>query len=79
MDLCRDGAGPLVTMLNELGQDMSGGVLRERVVDTLLGCAIGLGVGYLPWRFGPGRPRSLAAGVAKETAATPGNAGGRGI
>ncbi|WP_344667698.1 FUSC family protein [Catenulispora yoronensis] len=46
---------PLITMLNELGQDMSWAVLRERVLDTLLGCAIGLGVGYLPWRVGRGR------------------------
>jgi hypothetical protein len=41
---------PLVVMLNEFGADMSGAVLRERVVDTLIGCLIGVVVGYLPWR-----------------------------
>jgi hypothetical protein len=42
---------PLITMLNELGHDISWAVLRERVLDTLIGCAIGLCVGYLPWRM----------------------------
>lgn len=41
---------PLITMLNELGNDISWAVLRERVIDTLIGCVIGLCVGYLPWR-----------------------------
>jgi len=50
---------PLITMLNELGQDMSWAVLRERVLDTLLGCVIGLGVGYLPWRTVPQLWRKL--------------------
>ena len=42
---------PLITMLNELGHDISWAVLRERVLDTLIGCAIGLCVGYVPWRM----------------------------
>jgi hypothetical protein len=67
---------PLITMLNELGQDMSWAVLRERVLDTLLGCVIGLGVGYLPWRLGT---QPASADVANETAATPGIERRRGI
>ena len=48
---------PLITMLNELGHDISWAVLRERVLDTLIGCAIGLCVGYLPWRMWSSRQR----------------------
>jgi hypothetical protein len=48
---------PLITMLNELGNDISWAVLRERVIDTLLGCVIGLCVGYLPWRMWANRQR----------------------
>lgn len=48
---------PLITMLNELGNDISWAVLRERVLDTLIGCAIGLCVGYLPWRVWSSRQR----------------------
>jgi hypothetical protein len=48
---------PLITMLNELGNAISWAVLRERVVDTLIGCVIGLCVGYLPWRMWSSRQR----------------------
>jgi hypothetical protein len=48
---------PLITMLNELGNDISWAVLRERVADTLIGCVIGLCVGYLPWRMWANRQR----------------------
>ncbi|MEY9930184.1 hypothetical protein ABH926_004826 [Catenulispora sp. GP43] len=48
---------PLITMLNELGDDISWAVLRERVLDTLIGCAVGLCVGYLPWRMWSSRQR----------------------
>jgi hypothetical protein len=48
---------PLITMLNELGNDISWAVLRERVLDTLIGCVIGVCVGYLPWRMWSSRQR----------------------
>jgi porphyrinogen peroxidase len=38
---------PLIVVMNDLGHAMSWAVLRERVVDTLLGCLISLTVGTL--------------------------------
>ena len=40
---------PLVTVLTGLGEPVSAMLLRERLVDTVLGCLIALVVGYLIW------------------------------
>lgn len=55
---------PLIVMLNELGADMTWAVLRERVVDTLVGCAIGVVVGYLPWAVADRRAADRRAAAA---------------
>lgn len=60
---------PLIVMLNELGSDISWAVLRERVVDTLVGCVIGVAVGYLPWAWAARRsagPGTATAQLADE-------------
>ncbi len=41
---------PLIVIINELGQPIGTALLRERVLDTLVGCAISLTLGYLVWR-----------------------------
>lgn len=55
---------PLIVMLNELGSDMSWAVLRERVVDTLVGCVIGVVVGYLPWEAAARRAATTGPSAA---------------
>ncbi|MBO0854276.1 MAG: FUSC family protein [Nocardia sp.] len=41
---------PMVVVFSGLGHTLSSGLLRERLVDTAIGCLISLVVGYLPWR-----------------------------
>jgi hypothetical protein len=41
---------PLIAVLSGLGHDLSGALLRERLVDTAIGCAIALVLGYAAWR-----------------------------
>ena len=41
---------PLVTVLSGLGHPVSSSLLRERLVDTVIGCLISLLIGYFMWR-----------------------------
>jgi len=41
---------PLVTVLSGLGHPVSSSLLRERLVDTVIGCLISLLIGYFVWR-----------------------------
>lgn len=55
---------PLAVVLVELHVSDSAGLLDARLLDTLLGCAIVLVLGYLPWPQTWHAPRHLAAQVA---------------
>mgnify|MGYP001566195799 CR=1 FL=1 len=55
---------PLAVVLVELHVSDSAGLLDVRLLDTLLGCAIVLALGYLPWPQTWHAPRHLAAEVA---------------
>ena len=49
---------PLIAVLSGLGHTLSTHLLRERVVDTLIGCLIAVIVGHLAWqRADPARSR----------------------
>ncbi len=40
---------PLIAVLSGLGHNLSAALLRERLVDTVIGCSISLVVGYAVW------------------------------
>ena len=74
---------PLIVILNELGQEMSAAVLRERVVDTVLGCVISLTLGTAVGSLftSGGRSRLIASktagpDVAPDSARDPGTSNG---
>jgi uncharacterized membrane protein YccC len=45
---------PLVVLLLDFGQTASVATIGYRLADTVIGCAIALVVGYLPWLRVPG-------------------------
>jgi hypothetical protein len=54
---------PLVVLILDLGQPVTVATIGDRLLDTLLGCAIALLVGYVPWT-GP-TARSFAGAVER--------------
>jgi hypothetical protein len=57
---------PLVVLILDFGQPVSVAIIGDRLLDTVIGCAIALLVGYLPWT-GPGlsTARSFRAAVER--------------
>lgn len=55
---------PLAVLLVELHAGASGALVGARMLDTLLGCAIVVVLGYLPWPSTWHAPRHLASRVA---------------